>query len=130
MSTKHTPEQFAKLPKWAQNYIRDLEMRRDAAIRQLKEVADTQTPSRISFNTNACTGENSGPTFRAGYVHPHVYEVNFRVGEKEYETVSVRLTDYSNTSHRPGKSVQISARDMRMSPVAGNCIEVWADDAP
>lgn len=39
------PEQIAKLPKWAQEYIVSLKRERDGALRTEKEYRDTQTPS-------------------------------------------------------------------------------------
>lgn len=39
------PEQIAKLPKWAQNYVKSLERERDDARRTEKKYRDMQTPS-------------------------------------------------------------------------------------
>lgn len=40
-----TPEQLAKLPRWAQEHIKDVERERDSAQALNKRFEDTQTPS-------------------------------------------------------------------------------------
>ena len=44
---KPTPEQIAKLPKWAQEHIENLDRRAVIAERTLKEYYDNQTPSEF-----------------------------------------------------------------------------------
>ena len=46
-----TPEQFNKLPKWAQAHILDLDRRAATAERTLREFYDKQTPSNIFTQT-------------------------------------------------------------------------------
>jgi hypothetical protein len=48
MSTP-TPEQLAKLPKWAQAHIARIERTRDDAIEQLGRYIDDQTPSSVYY---------------------------------------------------------------------------------
>jgi len=48
--TDPTPEQIAKLPKWARAYISQLEDTADAATRQLEGYLDDQTPSQIWYD--------------------------------------------------------------------------------
>jgi hypothetical protein len=42
-----TTEQLLRLPKWAQEQIRDLTRQRDTAVRKLFEFEDNQTPSKV-----------------------------------------------------------------------------------
>ena len=54
-----TPEQIAKLPKWAQERMEDLERRTRVAERALKENLDAQTPSEFYVEEYLSTGEGS-----------------------------------------------------------------------
>lgn len=47
MKTAPTPQQLAKLPKWAQEHIADLDYRATVAERTLKEFYDNETPSNF-----------------------------------------------------------------------------------
>ena len=55
-----TPEQIAKLPKWAQDHIKNLDRRMVVAERTLKEYQDAQTPSPVFYDDLLCVGEG-GP---------------------------------------------------------------------
>ncbi len=59
---------ITKLPKWAQDHIRNLERERDTAIRGLNEYIDNQTKSPFYFSDYLCTGENAGPTSKVVYI--------------------------------------------------------------
>lgn len=48
-----TPDLIAKLPKWAQEHIADLQRQRDAAIEALENIVDTQTPSHGLIHNRA-----------------------------------------------------------------------------
>lgn len=65
-------EQIARLPKWAQEHIRDLARQREAAIAQLARFTDEQTPSPIFIDEWASTGESRGPTARRRYIQSNV----------------------------------------------------------
>ena len=54
-----TPEQIAKLPKWAQERMEDLERRTRVAERALKDNLDSQTPSEFFVEEYLSTGEGS-----------------------------------------------------------------------
>jgi hypothetical protein len=75
---KPTPEQLAKLPKWALEYVKDLENQREQAIRTLNEFVDDQTPSPFYYEDNPCTGESSGPIGKRRYIQAHNMEVFWR----------------------------------------------------
>lgn len=51
------------LPKWAQAYIENLRMERDAAIRALNHMVDQDTPSPSYFEEHPCTGEERSTLF-------------------------------------------------------------------
>ena len=59
-----------RLPKWAQDHIRDLERQRNAAIRTLNETLDKQTPGPFFYDDMPCTGEGGadGPVFKRIYI--------------------------------------------------------------
>ena len=57
-----------KLPKWAQEYIRDIERGRDIAIRALNEYCDSQTPSEFFIEEMESTGEGQGPSIKVRYI--------------------------------------------------------------
>lgn len=65
-----TPEQIAKLPKWAQEYVKDLERRVVIAERTLKKYTDTQTPSEFYIDDLLCIG-NGTPQVSRKYVQTH-----------------------------------------------------------
>ena len=76
MKDKPTPEQIAKLPQWAQEHIKYLNMERDTAIRALNEHIDHQTPSPLYWDQYLSTGEGNsggltGPTNKRFYVQNH-----------------------------------------------------------
>ena len=57
-----TEEQLAKLPRWAQEHIHNLERRMDVAERTLMEFKDNQTPSGIFYKEYCCIGEGTPAT--------------------------------------------------------------------
>lgn len=59
-----------KLPKWAQERIRELERQRDEALKALNQWKDDQKPSKFSSTFPLCTGEAQGPTFKEVFFHP------------------------------------------------------------
>ena len=71
---------ITKLPRWAQEHIRKLEMQRDAAVDALNEFVDAQTESPIYYEQTVCTGENDrgGPSFKRRYVQTHGVTVEWR----------------------------------------------------
>ena len=69
-----TPEQISKLPKWAQEYVRDLERRSTIAERTLKEYTDAQTPSEFYIDDLLCIGPG-GPQSGRQYVQTHKISV-------------------------------------------------------
>lgn len=67
-----------KLPKWAQEIIKDISRERETAIRALNEYVDSQTPSPFYIDETECLGEQQGPSTKRRYIQAHritvVYE--------------------------------------------------------
>jgi hypothetical protein len=86
-----TPEQLAKLPKWAQEHIHELKRDREVTLRSLHAFQDNQTKSLIWVDEHACTGEEPGTTLYRRYIQQHT--ITLEVGG-----VEVRLYhDLDNT---------------------------------
>lgn len=64
-----------KLPKWAQEHIKNISRERDVAIRALNEFVDNQTPSSIFYDEWVCTGEEVGPSTKKKYIQ--YYKMSF-----------------------------------------------------
>lgn len=75
---------ITKLPKWAQERIKELERERDLSIRALNEFKDEQTVSPIYYEDAVCTGEQAGPSFKRRYIQTNKLTV-------EYEGVSLDI---------------------------------------
>lgn len=61
------PEQIAKLPKWAQEHIADLQRRTAEAERTFREYNDSQTPSKFFYDDYVCIG-GASPEHSKKYV--------------------------------------------------------------
>jgi hypothetical protein len=70
MSKDHK-DKIAKLPKWAQEYIVDIERQRNVAINALNKWTDSQTEFPFFIDELVCTGEKRGPSFKKRYVQAH-----------------------------------------------------------
>jgi len=69
-SRRSTPmNDLTKLPKWAQEHIKDLQMQRDTAVSVVEEHCETQVPSPFKFESLSC--ETSPPSHRTFYVDAH-----------------------------------------------------------
>lgn len=75
MKQEVTGQMIVKLPKWAQDHIKELERERDAAIRALNEYVDGQTESPIFYDDLVSSGENRGPSLKRVYVQSHKVEI-------------------------------------------------------
>lgn len=62
-----TDTQISKLPKWAQEHIRQLQRQRDIAVRELREYMDSQTESKVYYDDLTCL-ENGAPSQLRRYV--------------------------------------------------------------
>ena len=75
MKQEVTGQMIVKLPKWAQDHIKELERERDTAIRALNEYVDGQTESPIFYDELVSTGEERGPSLKRVYIQSHDIEV-------------------------------------------------------
>lgn len=73
----NTPD-VSKLPKWAQDHIKDLQRERDIAVRALNEWTDTQTPSPIFVDELVSTGEERGPSTKRRYIEGRRVSFNWQ----------------------------------------------------
>ena len=73
--------EIAKLPKWAQEHIANLQRERDLSVRTLNEFQNSQTPSKIWTDDWVCSGEEKGPTVKTHYIQSR--SVNIKVGNSE-----------------------------------------------
>ena len=69
-----TPEQIAKLPKWAQIHIANLDRRVVLSERALKEYQDGQTPSPFFYEDFLCVG-GGPPKHTTTYIQTHKVSV-------------------------------------------------------
>jgi hypothetical protein len=76
MRNKPPDDKIEKLPKWAQEYIKDLEREREVSIRELNSYCDEQTESPFYTLDLVCTGENQGPSQKVRYIQTNKIEVN------------------------------------------------------
>jgi hypothetical protein len=101
--TTPTPEQLAKLPKWAQEHIQHLDKRCIIAERALLDYTNTQTPSSMFYDELVCIGDGP-PTLMRKYVqtkkmsiiHDKVrIDVQIRAPEKAGVEISWSGANYS-----------------------------------
>ncbi len=57
-----------KLPKWAQQEIKNLSRQREVAVNALNEYVDNQTESPFYIDEMECTGERQGPSVKKRYI--------------------------------------------------------------
>ena len=112
-----TPEQIAKLPKWAQDHIKKIERERDIAVRELNEWCDSQTPSKVRIDELVVTGEERGPSHKVRYV------------QTERATFTHSGVELDVSVFRDGEiSLQWSAEDshgdVAMIPESGNRVRL------
>jgi hypothetical protein len=69
-------EKIKKLPKWAQEIIRNLERERAEAINTLNRYVDDQTESPFYSDDSVSTGETQGPTTKRKYFQ--AYRMNIK----------------------------------------------------
>lgn len=116
---KPTPEQIAKLPRWAQDHLNNISRERDAAIRSLNEFCDNQSPSPFYIEDHPCTGETSGPSRKRIYIQAHAITV-----EWAGVILNIDANDYGNRKNE----IEISwstaegTRDVAMVPRCFNAV--------
>jgi len=76
-SAEVTSEQIQKLPKWAQDHIKEIQQQRDTAVRVLNEYVDDQEPSDFYVDDGVCTGEECGPSFKRRFIQTHCISIEY-----------------------------------------------------
>lgn len=113
--------QIDRLPKWAQEYIHNLEHRAKDAVQALHELKDGAPESDLLLErwVDPSDREIIGEPMRlAGS------GVEFRVGKRN--KITVRLSKGNHTCQWPGESVVVSAGNgnLQVACISGNMIEV------
>ncbi len=80
---KPNSEAIARLPKWAQDYIRSIEGESEAARRTMRKIEGQQEETKIWAEYFDCHGESSGPTTAKKYIAGRT--VNFKVRDQAIE---------------------------------------------
>jgi len=81
-----TPKQLARLPKWAQEHIADLDRQRRVAIRALERFQDSNEPTPVSYEE--FENLDGAPQFFKRYIDTHCVEFT-----KNGVTLTVTLLD-------------------------------------
>jgi hypothetical protein len=102
-----TSEQIGKLPKWARDYIRMLEIHGSQALKTLNEFQDNQKESQVFFTVHPCTGESKGPTVKKCFIQSN--RITFRLAQPngkadplEIEVVYVKDGDHLQVNGHSG----------------------------
>lgn len=106
-----TPEQIAKLPKWAQEHVRFISMQRDAAVKALNRFNDSQTESPFFVEDHVCSGESSGPSTKKMFIQAYCMSVNWRG-----VLLKIDANDYGQSGH--GIRLQWNGADRTIEEIA------------
>jgi hypothetical protein len=123
---KPTPEQIAKLPKWAQDHIQNIERERFTAVRALNEYCDETTKSPFVIEDSVCTGESTGPSTKRRYIQAPSMKV-------EYGGVELRISANDYNGRRgielSWSTLNYGHDDICMSPLCRNSVELITKEA-
>ena len=112
-----------KLPKWAQDYIKDLIRERENAVTILNDFQNSQTVSRVFYDEHACTGEVTGtdcPVTKRCYVPTN--SLTFQLGKPGWEhEVYVTLHEELGFYYL---DVSAGFGSLKFQPVSGNSIRI------
>jgi len=111
-----TAEQIAKLPKWAQERIRNLERALFISQRTMTEFCDSQTPSRVWYDELICDKVIGGPSSRRVYIQSN--RVTFGRDALRERTLIVQCDSDEEDVYL------ISADGMLIRPKVSNMIEI------
>jgi len=125
---KPTPEQIAKLPKWAQEHIRDIERQLSAATTALDQIKDQQTPSPIYLDDWYCTPRMKryiqSPTGHLTIQHAGVHLDIFLAPEKDGQRLHGIELQYAAVESRG-----LTDRQIAIMPRGINTIQLVAKDS-
>ena len=117
-----TPEQIAKLPKWAQERMADLERRTRVAETALKEFNDAQTPSEFYVEEYVSTGEGSDK-----HVQRFIQTYKMAV-ERDGVKLTVLLRQDEKGIELQWNSTSRLMSEVAMVPLSFNKVKVLAKD--
>lgn len=97
-------ERIDKLPKWARDHIKHLEIQRDTAVKELELFRDEHNEGNVVVSDLLCTHDKPESwefKFKGRAVTFHAYDVEVEVSERP-EGVAIRwdATGPRRTSHR------------------------------
>ena len=114
--TEPTAEQIAKLPKWAQEHIRNLAHALAISQRTMTEFCDAQTPSRVWYEDLVCDALTGGPTTRRIYLQTN--SIVFGDDSRIQKTLTVQIDLHDQDVY------YIIADGMQIKPRAYNSVEI------
>lgn len=117
-----TPEQMAKLPKWAQERMADLDRRTRVAEVAVKEYFDVQTPSEFYVEEYVSTGEGSDK-----YVKRYVQTYKMVV-ESGGVKLSILLRQDEKGIELQWNSTSRLMNEVAMVPMAFNKVKIVAKE--
>lgn len=117
-----TNAELSKLPKWAQEEFRKIQMQRDAAVSALDAHVNDTKKSPVYFTSAECTGETSGPTFRDHYIQTKT--VRMRVGDIEVSVTVVDDDRYQNYVEVRWSDLHKSCKDIALIPSSFCCVRI------
>jgi len=116
------PEQVAKLPKWAQERLADLERRTREAEVHLKNNLDAQTPSEFYVEEYVGVGEGSGK-----YVKRYVQTYKMAV-EHDGVKLTILLRQDEKGIELQWNSTSRLMNEMAMVPLSFNKVKIVAKE--
>jgi hypothetical protein len=117
-----TPEQIAKLPKWAQERLADLERRTRVAETHLKETLDAQTPSEFYVEEYVSVGEGSDK-----YVKRYVQTYKMTV-ERDGVKLGILLRQDEKGIEVQWNSTNRLMSEVAMVPLSFNKVKIVAKE--
>ena len=113
-----TPDQVEKLPKWAQEYIKDLDRRVVIAERTLNKYVDSQTPSNVYYEDMVCVGGGS-PEFKTKYI-----QTSRMTFEHEGVQLDIYLRPQDGINLQWSTPKQLGSGEVAMIPVCFNKVRL------
>ena len=121
-----TPEQIAKLPAWAKQYISNLEYERDRAIRHRDELFDAQTPTGLVYGSAGDMSVNPKylPDSRGNYVRFAMGGTIPKVGQMG-DYLEFSRARHAGRDVIEGDVIEVrSSSGLSVKPSASNAIEI------
>lgn len=109
-------EQIAKLPKWAQDYIRNIESALEVSRKTMTKFCDAQTPSRVWYEDLVCDAPTGGPSLRRVYLQTN--RIVFGDDSQIQKTLTVQVDLHDQDVY------YVSADGMQIKPRAYNSVEI------